>query len=473
MTLTIGLIKASLPTYFPDQHGVFDQAVAGLEQLASAENARLVVAPTVPMDARQARETMSYLQAEGADFVLLLHGGFTMGDVARALAAYDMPLGFWATPEPVHEGDIQLNNFVSLNMSMSIARGVRDVERHPVRWYFGAPDGPALVAELRQTIRALTMRKALRGTRIGVVGGLAPTFYNMAVRENELLGRLGVEVEQIDMHLLTRALAAFADDAVAEECAAMAAAAAVDGVSDAHMALSARMVLALRSLAASGDYDALAVSDWPALQQDPGFYPGAAFSWLEERDRIPVASEGDVMGAVTQLVAKTLTGKVGCLLDMTSPQLAEDRILMWHGGGGPLYLADGPARWINHPMMGRGSAEGPVFGAIADYRFAPGPVTILRVGGSGSNQFAFEAQVVAAPESGFSGCRGWVATFVADGQSRSAGDIVGAVLGHGVEHHFILIPGHWQQTLNEFAIWANLAALEIVPRGSSFARPNL
>lgn len=470
MTFTIGLIKASLPTYFPDQHGVFDQAVAGLEHLASAESARVVVAPIVPMDARQARDAMAYLQAEGADFVLLLHGGFTMGDVARALAAYEMPLGFWATPEPVHEGDIQLNNFVSLNMSMSIVRGVRDLDRHPVRWYFGAPDSPTLVAELRQTIRALTVRKALRGARIGVVGGLAPTFYNMAVNEDELFSRLGVEVEQIDMHLLTQSMAAFEDDVVAVECAAMAAAAPVDGVSDAHMALSARMVLALRVLAASGNYAALAVSDWPALQQEPGFYPGAAFSWLEERDQLPVASEGDVMGAVTQLVAKMLTAKVGCLLDMTSPQLAEDRILMWHGGGGPLYLAEGQARWINHPMMGRGTAEGPVVGAIADYCFAPGPVTILRVGRSGTSQFAFEAQVVSAPETGFSGCRGWVANFVADGQPCSADDIVGAVLGHGVEHHFILIPGHWQQTLQEFASWSNLAPLGIAPRGGNFAR---
>ena len=36
---------------------------------------------------------------------------------------------------------------------------------------------------------------------------------------------------------------------------------------------------------------------------------------------------------------------------------------VWHGGGGPLYLADARgAAWINHPMIGRGTALGPRHG---------------------------------------------------------------------------------------------------------------
>ena len=464
MPLTIGLIKASLPSYFPDKHGVFDLAVSALEGLASEEGARLVVAPSVPMNGEQARTAMDAVLLDGADFVILLHGGFTMGDVARALASYDVPLGFWATPEPVHEGDIQLNNFVSLNMSMSIARGVRDLESSPVRWYFGAPDDTTLLGQLRQTIKALGICTALRGSRIGMVGGLAPTFYNMAVDQDALFSRLGVEVEHVDLHHLTQAMSGFPDEMVARELSAMSTAADVDGVSMAQMDLAARMVLALRELAQANRYDALAVSDWPALQQDPGFHPGAAFSWLEEHDAIPVASEGDVMGAVTQLAVRSMTGRVGCLLDMTSPQFAQDRILMWHGGGGPLHLAEGRARWINHPMIGRGTEQGPIYGAIADYCFALGAVTVLRLGRSGASRFSFEAEVVKAPETGFTGCRGWVSRFAADGNPCSASDVVAAVLDHGVEHHFVLVAGHWEQVLTEFGEWSGLVTLGIKKR---------
>lgn len=35
MTLVVGLIKASLPSYFPQRHGVFDAALAAVEEIAA------------------------------------------------------------------------------------------------------------------------------------------------------------------------------------------------------------------------------------------------------------------------------------------------------------------------------------------------------------------------------------------------------------------------------------------------------
>ena len=176
MTLTIGLINASLPSYFPDKHGVFDACRVWLEELAATHGASVVAAEGIPMNGAEARRAVEDVQAKGADFLLLLHGGFTMGDVAREIARTSMPMGVWATPEPTLTEDIQLNNFVSLNMSMSIARRVRDLSVHPLQWYLGAPGDDALARRMGQTIRALSVKKALEGARIGVIGGLAMTF---------------------------------------------------------------------------------------------------------------------------------------------------------------------------------------------------------------------------------------------------------------------------------------------------------
>ena len=488
MALIIGLVNTSLPSYFPQKHGVFEAARKSLERVATEGGHQLVEATSIPMDAVQARATLAELQVAGADFILLLHGGFTMGDVVRELALSDLPLGVWATPEPVLTGDVQLNNFVSLNMSMSIARGVRDLTRNPVQWYLGAPEDPSLLARLSQSVRALAARKALQGARIGVVGGLAPTFYNMEVSSDTLIRSLGVWVEHVDMHTLTNLMTAQSDDDVARELTAMSAAATVDGVTDAQMALTARAVLGLRALAQQGGYDALAVSDWPALQEFPGLHPGAAFSWLEEIDGLPIASEGDVLGAVTQLVVKSLTGRPGCLLDMTSPDMARDQILMWHGGGGPLYMAQNNANqnnadqnnaegnatsWINHPMIGRGTAEGPVHGAIADYQFAHGPVTVVRIARSGTAQFVVEGEVAEGPAAGFTGCRGWVGSFTTRRKPCSAADIVTTVMEQGLEHHFILVPGHEEPVLAEFAGWCALQPMEVIPAHEGLPIPVL
>jgi L-fucose isomerase-like protein len=470
MPLTIGLINASLPSYFPQRHSVFEATRKMLDGIARDGGYEIVEASVIPMDAVQARSALAEVKAAGAEFILLLHGGFTMGDVVREIALDDLPLGVWATPEPTLTGDVQLNNFVSLNMSMSIARGVRDLDRNPVQWYLGAPDDTDLIARLNQTLRALSARKALNGARIGVVGGLAPTFYNMEVSVDTLMRSLGVWVEHVDMHRMTDLMAAQSATDVEAELAEMSAAAEVQGVSDAQMALTARAVLALRSIAATGGYDALAVSDWPALQENPGMHPGAAFSWLEEMDELPVASEGDVLGAVTQLAVKALTGRVGCLLDMTSPDLARDQILMWHGGGGPLHMAKDGVAWINHPMIGRGTEQGPVFGAIADYEFAHGPVTVVRVARHGTAQFVVEGIVEEGPAAGFTGCRGWVGSFSGEGGLCSAADIVTTVMEHGLEHHFVLLPGREADVFAEFAGWCGMQALDVITAHSGLPK---
>ena len=457
---TIGLIRGSLPSYFPQKYGVFEAAESTLGALCEAEGARLFVAPDIPMNGSETQAALDACLAEGADFILLLHGGFTMGNVARTIAAAPVRAGFWSTPEPVREGDVQLNNFVSLNMSMSIARTVRDLKANPVQWYCGAPDSPDMLARLRTTLRAITAARALHGAHIGVVGGLAMTFYNMEVSTNALKTRLGVDVSNHDIGELIARMAAIDESRAATEADVMRAAAPAESVSIGQMDLTARAALALRDIASENGYAALAVSDWPALQADPGMHPGAAFTWLEEVDAIPVASEGDVLGAVTQLVSKSVSGKVGYLLDMTEPDLDAGQLLMWHGGGGPLYLADDRgARWINHPMIGRGTEEGPIYGAIADLIFREGPVTAFRVARDASAFFSMEAEVRGRTPSGFTGCRGWLDTFTIAGEDASLEDVVATVMAHGLEHHFVLIPGRETAVLSEFASWTGMAPL--------------
>tara|TARA_R110002051_G_scaffold136488_6_gene209168 strand:- start:13691 stop:15106 length:1416 start_codon:yes stop_codon:yes gene_type:complete len=463
MSLTIGLINTSLPSYFPQRHGVFTDARLLLDNIAAREGYTVVEADGIPMDAAQACVAVAEVTAAGADFILLLHGGFTMGDVVREIALSPLPLGIWATPEPALTKDIQLNNFVSLNMSMSIVRGVRDLKVNPVQWYLGAPNEPALAARLEQTLTALRARSALKGARIGMIGGLAPTFYNMEVSSDTLMRQLGVSVEHIDIHVMTNLMAAQLEDDVSAELAEMTGAADVRGVSDVQMDLTVRAVLALRGIAKKGGYDALTVSDWPALQENPGMHPGAAFSWLEEKDTLPVASEGDILGAVTQLVVKAFTGRVGCLLDMTSPDFENNKILMWHGGGGPLYMSRDRVSWINHPMIGRGTEEGPVFGAIADYEFELGDVTVLRVSRNGTAQFAVEGQVLKGKESGFDGCRGWVGNFRSLAGPCCAHDVVTTVMEQGLEHHFVLVQGKHLNAFEEFGRWCRMVQLNIIP----------
>lgn len=137
-------------------------------------------------------------------------------------------------------------------------------------------------------------------------------FIGMDVHGEPGVGRRKVEPVEVahhDIHDLTTRMAAIDPARATSKTALMARASRIDGISPQQMDLTTRCALALRDIAKAGTYDALAVSDWPALRADPGMHPGAAFTWIAEVDRIPVASEGDILGAVTQLAAKSLTAR--------------------------------------------------------------------------------------------------------------------------------------------------------------------
>ena len=457
---SIALLRANLPRYFPERHGVWARCEAALSDLCDGLGMSLFLPEGVATNASEARAMVEACAAKEVDFALLLHGGFTMGDVAREVTASPLPLGVWSVPEPLRTGDVQLNNFVSLNMTLSIARQMRDRRQTPVTWYHGAPEDDALIARLTKTLKAVRAKAALKGARIGRIGGLAPTFYNMEVSETALYTRLGVTLDERPMGELQARMAAIDTARAAAEIIAMSRAAPVRGVSEAQMTLTARCALALRDLAAEGEFDALAVSDWPDLQAEPGMHPGSAFSWLEEMDGLACTSEGDVLGAATQLAVASITGRPGAILDMTEPDLDSGRVLMWHGGGGPLYMADGDgAAWVNHPMIGREAPEGPNFGGVADFVFAPGPMSVLRIARDGGATFAMQTRVVAQDPSGFTGCRGWMEGVEMGGEALGIRDLIATVMAHGIEHHFVAVPGVHGAIFSEFGAWCGLEEL--------------
>lgn len=114
-------------------------------------------------------------------------------------------------------------------------------------------------------------------------------------------------------------------------------------------------------------------------------------------------------------------------------------------------------------MIGRGTEAGPIFGAISDLVFADGPVTVFRVARNAGAFFSMTATVNGRDPSGFTGCRGWLEGFTVDGQGATLEDVVASVMAHGLEHHFILVPGTHADVLTEFASWTGMDILGRVP----------
>jgi hypothetical protein len=74
------------------------------------------------------------------------------------------------------------------------------------------------------------------------------------------------------------------------------------------------------------------------------------------------------------------------------------------------------------------------------------------------------ATVVPRAESGFDGCRGWLKPLKIAGEDASVGDVLATVMGHGLEHHFVLIDGEEMAVLGEFGSWTVISTLRCIPQ---------
>ena len=389
----IAYVGAHLESYLARESGVFSASAAGLQRLADSLGFELVVsAPIVTAD--EAAATAKALQDQGVDFVLLQSSSFAMGDVVAPFAQSPMLLGLWAPSEPTHAGPPLLGNYVSMNLNAGImTRYLRP--RRPFKWFFGTTDHAWFAPRLAVTVQALRATKAMASARVGVIGGLAPTFFNLLCDERRVHERIGTRFHEHEMAELLDCQALASDAEVAAVVAAMHrhAGGRVE-VSTRDMEVSARLYIGMRDMAQKQGYAALAVSDWPRLQDTLQIHPGLAFSWLNEVDGIPVAAEGDRLGATSMLLLDAVSGTNSSLLDMIDVDLPTDAALMWHMGGSPLALAGpGGVSVKNHPTLGRKAPGGVRAGAIADFVFAPGPCTITRIAGDAQRMLVAKVHI--------------------------------------------------------------------------------
>ena len=70
------------------------------------------------------------------------------------------------------------------------------------------------------------------------------------------------------------------------------------------------------------------------------------------------------------------------------------------------------------------------------------------------------AEIREVNPSGFTGCRGWLDSFKMNDKKISLNDLVSTVMEHGIEHHFVLVPGDISSELNELKFWSGMESLD-------------
>ena len=411
--------EADLASQWHRQAQAAFSALDGIELCAFAP---LVVEP------QQAEDAIAELRAQHIDALIILNGTFALGGLAVQLAsAFDAPILLWAWPEPQEQtGKLRLNSLVGahLNASNLYKLGYRP------QTLYSALDDPRTATTIMQFARTAGILRDLRRLRVGLVGGHAPGFDNLAVHKPALRQSLGVEVVEVGLQALVARAKSIANKQVKMARGEMLGIFEdTSEVSGNQSELFTTLLLALQELATEQQFDALALKCWGDIVEAYGIAACGAAAMLNNGGLV-VGCEGDVMGAITMLIAQRLCGTPAFLTDLVSIERGDNTGFLWHIGCAPLCLAapGKPKHLFSHFAGGKGLTAG--------FPLKEGVVTILRLGDDGRSLRAIAATGTALPTE--MSVRGTVASVKFDGD---AGAFLEELLANGWEHHVALAYG--------------------------------
>ncbi|MCX7804073.1 MAG: hypothetical protein N3A38_02675 [Planctomycetota bacterium] len=220
--------------------------------------------------------------------------------------------------------------------------------------------------------RAAQAAGRLRGARIGSMGYRDMHLYATLHDGVSLRAKVGPEVEVFDMLEIERLMKALDPAQVASEVAAARSRWTFESPArDETVARAVRLYLAVRRKIEERGYEAVSLVDVDGVKKFFGFPPAAAFMLLHDEAGVCTIPENDIMGAVSQLIVRYLTGQAAPYLEFY--EFLERGVLLGVPDYVPSEAVDGPV--IVRPAEFGGLGEG----LMNVSRLKTGTVTICRL----------------------------------------------------------------------------------------------
>jgi len=448
------------------KEALFKASVDELKRLAEEMCFSLFVYPDFLVTGDDANRAMAAIEAEGVDFLLVQTVTFSAGEVIINLAKTNAMLGIWALPEPSAEGSIfinSINSFCGLNMFGSIIHNYLKDHEIKYKWFYGNPGDLMFSRRFEITIKALDAIRKMRQSRVALIGGIAPGFNDLYFDERLAQKRLGVEIQRNHEFSEINKLALSYSAKEIESCVeSLEGFSSIGEASKENLEIHTRFYKAHMDFAREFNYDALAISCWPKMQEEQNGGLSCSVLGKLNQNGLPVACEGDLPGAVSMLLQKYLTGYPTTLMDLSGISEEDQTILMWHCGPSPECYADEKGACLRYSVQPTGDGEEKVLGLIADMVFKPQPVTVMRLTGEWDKILLLDGAIVPNQKCSPDGSRGWMGELRLNRRCITVRDLVNTLLVHGFEHHYPMMAGDITEELMEVAAWLDLKPLEEV-----------
>ncbi len=178
------------------------------------------------------------------------------------------------------------------------------------KYVYNIIDKPWPMDAIASFIAAANARYSLRSARVGTMGYRDMLLYGTQYEGQSMRGQIGVEVEPYEMLEMVRAI----DTLDAAQVAAGVAFVKANWVfkkpcDDSVIEQGVKYALAIVKKINERGWEAITLIDVDGMKKLEGFPPAMVFMLLEHYCNILTVPENDVMGAVTQLIMKYISGQ--------------------------------------------------------------------------------------------------------------------------------------------------------------------
>jgi L-fucose isomerase-like protein len=426
----------------------YDAAHTAICEASTGLPVKIIRAPDPFEDPEALCDLLDSEFGKGLAGIVFFHAAYTAGEIGsylgRWLLDHKVPLLSWAWPEPGNGGSNEANSLTCQNFLQQMWKRMEV----PYAWLHEQCDSAAHPM-LECFSRAVYARDKLRHAKLLHAGGSRVTaFYDGEVDELAVMRNLGCRFDRMDLEAVYQhANKRFSDADVMrlkETLVAHPACARVD-LPDEQILQTYRFGLGILDLAAEHGYVGATVKSWPDLFDCYHCAIDGSVSMMNDYG-FCVAEEGEMNGLLSSLALWFLSdgAAVPTMMDLSLWKLNQDRLGIWHCGASPTRLLKPDTQFAatRHSILENGDPETAV-GLMLEFLLAEGPVTVMRYLAPDAKQwFAFEGEF----EDTKLDYRGNYGLMKATGEA-SLGQIMGTIFDAGLDHHWSVGYGHWQEEL--------------------------
>ncbi len=412
-----------------------------------------------------AKTVAKQLEEEKIDLIIIQNSSFADGDMILPFFSTSARLAVWAVEETTVSGPLPLNSFCATNLYMSIAGRFSNGYDKPVKWFYGNAESEDFSSRFEPTIRALSAIKKLQQSKIILIGDLVPGYHDVKFDAAKLKKIFGVTVESIPLdEFYDEYDRVINSEKIQENEKEIISEASGIDVVNSDITKAARAEVAFKNLIKKHEASAITFRCWPEMPGKTGLMVCSTIGRLNQTQTV-AATETDVLGALSMLALRYLSGREVVLMDLSAWDKASDSIYIWHCGNIPKSWFDEKGfRLSNH-------FNRDTIGVVRDGKMKEGEVTGLRFQESDSSAFLIAGSFSDKDSPRYKGCSSWMNNLKINGKQVSSEDFMNTLLVNAIPHHLAYVDKDITTEVNEFCAWLNINVMESVPYQDYLQKP--